>query len=332
VGKSTLAAHLAQELARRGYKVGLVDTDIYGPSIPTLFGLQNHRVQTDQNKFFIPVTKNNLKIMSFGFLLGDAPAVMRGPIVTRYVQQMLLTTAWGELDYLFIDLPPGTGDVQLTITQTVRLNGSVIVTTPQTLSLIDVARGILMFERVQVPILGLIENMAFFNCDQCDKKHYIFGGREQTQSLKTRFGIDCLAEIPILPQMTLSIEKPIANEYIMQAVDQLIRSLGKNSIAQKQIPKIKLEDKRISLEWQDGTDDHVDYRVLRLNCRCALCVNELTGEKILDEKNIKADIAPTEVFPLGNYALAISWNDGHTSGIYTYAMIKELSHPTLRKT
>jgi Mrp family chromosome partitioning ATPase/DUF971 family protein len=331
VGKSTLAAHLAQELAGRGYKVGLVDTDIYGPSIPSLFGAQNHRVQMDQNKFFIPLIKNNLKIMSFGFLLGDAPAVMRGPIVTRYVQQMLLNTNWGELDYLFIDMPPGTGDVQLTITQTLRLSGAVIVTTPQTLSLIDVARGILMFERVQVPILGLIENMAFFICDQCDKKHYIFGGREQTESLKNRFGIDLLGEIPLLPQMTLSIEKPVANTYIMQTVDLLIRSLGKNSLMQNEIPKVTLEDRKLILQWQDETIQTAPFRDLRLSCRCALCVNELTGEKTLDEKTIKMDIAPTEVFPLGNYALAISWNDGHSSGIYTYEMIKELSKQVLNK-
>ena len=121
------------------------------------------------------VEKDDLKIMSFGFLLGDGPAVMRGPMVTNYINQILHNTAWGELDYLFVDMPPGTGDIQLTITQSVQLSGAVIVTTPQTLSLIDVTRGILMFEKVDVPILGLIENMSFFLCDNCDKKHYIFG-------------------------------------------------------------------------------------------------------------------------------------------------------------
>ncbi|OGX25542.1 MAG: hypothetical protein A3D10_08480, partial [Omnitrophica WOR_2 bacterium RIFCSPHIGHO2_02_FULL_48_11] len=156
VGKSTVAAYLAQELARRGFKVGLVDVDIHGPSIPTIFNLSKAEVYVNEKKQFLPIVKNNLKIMSFGFLLGDAPAVMRGPIVSRYVQQILHGTAWGELDYLFIDMPPGTGDVQLTITQTVRLNGAVIVTTRQTLSLVDVARGILMFEKVEVPILGVI--------------------------------------------------------------------------------------------------------------------------------------------------------------------------------
>ena len=139
-GKSTLAAHLAQELAHRRFKVGLVDVDIHGPSVPTIFNLSKAEIYVNKDKQFIPIEKNNLKIMSFWILLGDAPAVMRGPIVSRYVQQILHQTAWGELDYLFIDMPPGTGDVQLTITQTARLNGAVIVTTRQTLSLVDVSR------------------------------------------------------------------------------------------------------------------------------------------------------------------------------------------------
>ncbi|MFT5387449.1 MAG: ATP-binding protein involved in chromosome partitioning, partial [Candidatus Omnitrophota bacterium] len=124
VGKSTVAANVAQELAQQGHKVGLIDADIYGPSIPTLFNLQSVKVQT-KNDSFVPIEKNNLKLMSFGFLLGDQAAVMRGPIVTRYVQQMLLGTEWGELDYLLIDMPPGTGDVHLTITQTINLSGAV---------------------------------------------------------------------------------------------------------------------------------------------------------------------------------------------------------------
>ena len=262
--------------------------------------------------------------MSFGFLLGDAPAVMRGPIVTRYVQQILLNTDWGELDYLFIDMPPGTGDVQLTITQSVQLSGAVIVTTPQTLSLIDVARGILMFERVNVPILGILENMSYFVCDHCDKKHYIFGSNT-TQSLQERFGVEILAELPLLAQMTSKIDKPVANEYMMDAVDKVVMALGKNSILQKQTPKIECDNQHVTLTWGDDSQIKVNNRDLRLSCRCALCVNELTGKKILNEKNIRPDIAPKEIIPLGNYAIGITWNDGHSSGIYPYKNIKEIA-------
>ncbi|OGX05638.1 MAG: hypothetical protein A2Z88_10715 [Omnitrophica WOR_2 bacterium GWA2_47_8] len=324
VGKSTVAAYIAQELAHRGFKVGLVDTDIYGPSIPTLFNLSNAAIYINDKNELIPVEKNKLKIMSFGFLLGDSAAVMRGPMVSRYVQQMMHTTNWGELDYLFVDMPPGTGDIQLTITQTVRLSGAVIVTTPQTLSLVDVARGILMFEKVNVPILGLVENMAYFLCDQCHKKHFIFGADKI--NLNERFGIETLAQLPILPQLIGKIETPIVNDYISEMVDNVVRAIGKMSIAKRDVPEIKFDDKNVCLKWQDGTSYKISNRDLRLSCRCALCINEMTGEKILKESSIRKDIAPTQIFPLGNYALAINWNDGHNSGIYPYANIKEIAN------
>jgi len=324
VGKSTIAAHLAQELAKRGFKVGLVDTDIYGPSVPTLFNLQNTTVYVNEHNQLIPIEKNNLKIMSFGFLLGDAPAVLRGPMVSRYVQQILHNTAWGNLDYLFVDMPPGTGDIQLTITQSVRLSGAVIVTTRQTLSLVDVSRGILMFEKVSVPILGVIENMAYFLCDNCQKKHYIFGGAETTP-LQERFGIATLAEIPILPDLLDKIETPLKNEFIALAVDKVVMAVGKASIAKKEVPQVQFDAQHITLTWPDGEKAIVNNRELRLSCRCAFCMDELTGQKLLDEKSIKVDIQPKEIIPLGNYALGIMWNDGHASGIYPYKLIKELA-------
>lgn len=323
VGKSTVAAHLAQELARRKFNVGLLDCDIHGPSIPTLFNLASTRLQINKEGKLIPVKKNGLQLMSFGFLLGDAPAVMRGPILTRYIQQLIFNTHWGPLDYLFIDMPPGTGDVQLTITQSLRLTGAVIVTTRQTLSLVDVARGILMFEKVKVPILGVIENMSFFLCDNCDKRHFLFGG-EKGSTLKERFGIETLAELPLLPQLASSIDKPLVNEYIMHMVDKAVMAIGKNSILKKQIPQIEPKENSLTLRWQDGETISVPFRNLRLSCRCALCMNELTGEKTLKEENIRPDIAPKEIIPLGNYALGITWNDGHASGIYPYEMIKEV--------
>ena len=321
VGKSTIAAHLAFELAQRGFDVGLVDVDIHGPSIPTLFNLQKATVSTNQNKQFVPVLKDNLRIMSFGFLLGDSPAVMRGPIVSRYVQQILLNTAWGKLDYLFIDMPPGTGDVQLTITQTIRLSGAVIVTTPQTLSLLDVARGILMFEKVSVSVLGLIENMAFYECDNCHKKHYIFG-QNTSQSLKSRFGIETLAEIPLCAQFLKGIDESKDNNIIKQAVDLVIRALGKMSIQQKDVPNIYCDENQVRFMWTDGTTLTVNNRDLRLSCRCALCIHELTGEHLLKDKDIRPDIAAKKIIPLGNYAVGIDWNDGHASGIYPFKAIK----------
>jgi len=173
VGKSTIACALAWELSARGFKTGLLDADIYGPSMPSLFHLQKPAIHTNEFKMITPVEYKGLKLMSFGFLLGDAPAVMRGPIVSNYIQQLVFQTDWRELDYLILDMPPGTGDVQLTITQSIKLTGAVIVTTHHGLSLVDTARGILMFEKVKVPILGVIENMAYFVAPDTGNKYYI---------------------------------------------------------------------------------------------------------------------------------------------------------------
>ncbi len=325
VGKSTMAGALAQELAHRGYKVGLLDADIHGPSLPTLFNIINAEVHVNKQNQIFPIEKDGMKMMSFGFLLGDAPAVMRGPIVTRYIQQLLFNVLWGELDYLFIDMPPGTGDVQLTITQSVKLTGAVIVTTRQSLSLVDVSRGILMFERVNVPILGVIENMAYFSCDSCDKKHFIFG-ESHANSIQERFGIPTLAEVPLLPRLTQNFDAYIGNSFIQDATDHVIRAVGKSSMEDRSVPGITYDAKSITLKWNNGRVWKVDNKVLRASCQCALCINEMTGEKIIDEAKIRPDIAATQISPLGNYAIGVTWNDGHSSGIYPYKNIEKLAH------
>ncbi len=316
VGKSTAAALLAMKLAQRGLKIGLVDADIFGPSLPTLFRLQNTSVYTNEQKQLIPVEKNNLKLMSFGFLLGDAPAVMRGPMVSQYIQQILHNTAWGELDYLLIDMPPGTGDVQLTITQILKLTGAVIVTTPHTLSLVDTARGVLMFEKVQVPILGIIENMTFFECNNCNEKHYPFG--EIKGTLTDKFGIESLAQWPMLSQFSKKWEEAISEKLIQQTVDNLIEAYKSSQDRKSQTPQVQFDARKVTLTWPDGSTVCVGNRDLRLSCCCAVCVDEFTGKKILKKDTIKENIAPKEITPLGHYAIAITWNDGHSSGIYPY--------------
>ncbi len=316
VGKSTMAASIAWELSRRGASVGLMDADIHGPSLPSLFNLKNVEIFTDEFKLIVPYEYEGLKLMSFGFLLGDAPAVMRGPIVTRYIQQLLFQVNWGDLDYLIIDMPPGTGDIQLTITQSIRLRGAVIITTPQTLSLVDVARGIIMFEKVSVPIIGVINNMAYFICDQCDKKHYIFGSGQ----IGERFGVRALGEIPLMRSMIGHFSQYQANEYVQSAVDRMLAGLKEDSGSKTSVPSVQFDAQQIRLTWADGSKASVNNRDVRLNCRCALCVDEINGKKLLDPSKVPVDVAPTEVTPLGNYALAITWNDGHSSGIYPYSM------------
>ena len=196
VGKSTVASNLAVALAATGAKVGLCDCDLYGPSMALMFGTNERPMATDQNEI-VPVECHGLKLMSMGLLLDDAsPVIVRGPMATRYVQQFLRQCVWGELDYLILDLPPGTGDIQLTIVQTVALDGAVIVTTPQEVALIDARKATAMFAKVNVRILGLVENMSWFQPPGREEKYFLFGeggGRREA----ARLGVPVLAEIPI---------------------------------------------------------------------------------------------------------------------------------------
>jgi len=196
VGKSTVAANLAVALQAGGARVGLCDCDLYGPSIGLMFGT-NERPMANEDNTILPIERYGLKLMSMGFLLDDAaPAILRGPMVTKYTQQFLRQVEWGELDFLVLDLPPGTGDIQLTIVQTVALSGTVIVTTPQEVALIDARKAATMFQKVNVPVLGLIENMSYFLCPSDGKRYDIFGnggGEREAARLK----VSLLGQIPI---------------------------------------------------------------------------------------------------------------------------------------
>ncbi len=196
VGKSTVAANLAVALEQTKARVGLCDCDIYGPSISLMFGTRERPMATDENKI-VPIEQYGLRLMSMGFLLDDtSPAILRGPMVTRYTQQFLRQVDWGELDYLILDLPPGTGDIQLTIVQTVALSGAIIVTTPQEVALIDARKAATMFEKVNVPVLGLVENMSYFVSPSDHKRYDIFGSGGGEREAK-RLRVPLLGQIPI---------------------------------------------------------------------------------------------------------------------------------------
>ena len=197
VGKSTVSANLAARLAQLGYRVGLLDADIYGPSMPMMFGISERPVVEGQR--IIPFERHGVKLMSLGFILDvDTPVIWRGPMVVKAIEQLLGDVEWGPLDYLVVDLPPGTGDAQLTISQKVPISGAVIVTTPQDIALIDARKGLAMFRKVEVPVLGIIENMAGFACPHCGEVTHIFkqGGGERTAGV-----LDCpfLGSVPLDP-------------------------------------------------------------------------------------------------------------------------------------
>ncbi len=197
VGKSTVAANLALALAAQGARTGLLDADIYGPSMPRMMGLSGERPTTADGKTLEPPRGHGLPVMSIGFLVdSDQPMAWRGPMVTQALSQMLADTRWGALDYLVVDMPPGTGDIQLTLTQRVPVSGAVIVTTPQEIALLDARKGLQMFRKVGVPVLGIVENMGLHRCPACGHESHVFdagGGR----ALAERYGTWLLGELPL---------------------------------------------------------------------------------------------------------------------------------------
>ncbi len=222
VGKSTVATNLALAWSQLGKRVGLLDADVYGPSLPILLGLTG-RPRVADNKRIYPLEKYGLRLMSIGFFLDDdSPVIWRGPLVMGLVRQFLKDVEWGELDILVIDLPPGTGDAQLTLVQQVPLAGGVVVTTPQEVATLDVQRGIAMFQQVNTPVLGIVENMSYYQCPKCGKREDLFGsgGGER---IAARAGVPLLGHIPLVPEVRSSGDagKPIIIDRPDHPVSQL---------------------------------------------------------------------------------------------------------------
>jgi ATP-binding protein involved in chromosome partitioning len=246
VGKSTVAANLAIALGQRGLKVGLMDADIYGPSVPRLFDIRE-KPKTDGKKI-VPIEKHGIKIMSLGFLIREDEAVVwRGPMVQSALTQMLNDSTWAPLDILVLDMPPGTGDAQLTISQRVPLRGAVIVSTPQDIALIDARKAIAMFEKTKVPVLGIVENMSTFVCPNCGHESHIFG-HGGARSEARRLGVPFLGEIPLVPLIreTSDAGTPITVQAPHSKEAEAFRAIAQEvaagvALAQRAAPRIVLE-------------------------------------------------------------------------------------------
>jgi ATP-binding protein involved in chromosome partitioning len=230
VGKSTVAVNLAVALTKLGYKVGLLDADIYGPSVPTMLGIKNQRVEVDAFQRIIPVEKYGMKVMSIGFLLPseDTPLIWRGPMLMKALMQFLFDVKWGSLDFLVLDLPPGTGDVQLTLAQTVEMDGAIVVTTPQDVALADVKKAVVMFKEVGVPVLGVIENMAYFICPETGNKYYIFG-KGRVLGFAQAYNLSVLGSIPIEPEVSETSDTgvPVVESYPESASAKAFLNIAK---------------------------------------------------------------------------------------------------------
>lgn len=237
VGKSEISLNLALSLANKGYAVGLLDADIYGPSQPVLLKASSEEIDVKDNKLLIPLNKKGIKFVSMGLIArGQKPVIWRGPMVSGAVMQLMSQTDWQELDYLIIDTPPGTGDVQLTLLQRLPLNGALVVTTPQEVSISDTRKGIEMIKRLELPILGLIENMSFFQPSDSKKKYFIFG-KGGGQNLAKEYGLELLSEIPLLEKKEFVILYELSDYKLI--FDSIAKKVIKNmEIIKKSVSQI----------------------------------------------------------------------------------------------
>ena len=337
VGKSTTAVNLAYSIAKMGASVGIFDADIYGPSLQTLVKAEFNGLFKQRN-LILPVEYAGVKLMSFAYAsanTGGGPAIMRGPMVTQVINQLLTGTKWGDLDYLIIDMPPGTGDTQLTLSQLIPMTAAVIVTTPQELSFVDVVKGIQMFDKMKIPTVAVVENMSYFICRNCHAKHEVFG-KGSMQKLVEQFGFNNAFTLPIEQEVSrlsdlgtpIVLEKPNSSvtKQFNTITDAVVREISKLVHGNCKKPEVSYDpDRGILFVSPSGETFTIGSTALRLACRCAHCINELTGEQVLRPGDVSEDIEPEVINPLGNYAVTISWSDGHSS-IFPYEMLaKEMS-------
>lgn len=307
VGKSAVTVNLALALNALGYKVGILDADLYGPSIRMM--LPEERRPAELEGKLIPAISKEIAIMSMAFFKSrEEAALIRAPIANRLIGQFLNQVEWGNLDYLLIDFPPGTGDIQITLSQQANLNGAIVVTTPQEVALLDVRKCIAMFQEVKIPVLGIVENMSYFETG--DKKVYIFG-QNGGQKLAAELNLPLLAQIPIDPLIGQCLDSGTSLfEHDSKTKDFFI-GLAQN-LGKKPLSAINIQQKNpfiFTIKWQDGKMSDYSVSDIQKICPCALCTEK-------GVRDVKDDVAALKIANIGNYAIKIDFTSGCSHGIY----------------
>ena len=382
VGKSTTAVNLAFALESMGAKVGIFDADVYGPSLPTMVTPEDDNVRF-VGRQIAPLKRGDVSLMSFGYV-NEGSAVMRGPMVTQLLDQFLSLTNWGPLDYLILDMPPGTGDIQLTLSQRLNITAAVIVTTPQELSFVDVERGVEMFDTVNVPCVAVVENMAYFEKEKSDnvgvdystlrdkflevleqkegitndvaadvasslvdvvQKSLKSSGEEEEKEqirifgpghkrrLSEQWGIEHTFSVPLVgtiakngdsgtPFILENPSSPQADTY-RELAKVVARETSKVLFGKATRPNLNYLAEAHMIQVEGDEQGTLSPSELRKECRCAACVEELTGKQILNPESVSDSIRPINLSPTGNYAVSVDWSDGHRS-LYPYRQIRSL--------
>eukprot|EP00051_Salpingoeca_urceolata_P010629 m.130294 g.130294 ORF g.130294 m.130294 type:complete len:510 (-) comp16784_c0_seq1:110-1639(-) len=332
VGKSTVAVNLAFALAARDLRIGLLDADIFGPSLPTMTSPEKAGLfQQSGTELIAPVIYHGVKCMSYGFA-GKGAAMVRGPVVSRVTSQLATGTAWGELDYLVVDMPPGTGDVHLTLCQQLELSAAVVVTTPQSLSVVDVLKGIEMFDTLKVPCVALVENMAYFECEH-GSRYEIFGP-SCVKHVTTQYGIPEAVRIPL--ETATAKSGDAGRPYVLDhATDATTTAKAFNTLAdavQARCTDAAAERPEMAYDPEQnrlvlcsmGTEVSFTPHALRAACRCAACEDEVSGERTVGPMDVDASVRPLSIEAKGNYAVGIRWSDRHAS-IYPFESLWDLA-------
>ena len=333
VGKSTTAVNLALGLQAVGLKAGILDADIYGPSQPRLLGLSG-RPQVAQGNKLRPMQGFGLQAMSMGFLVDEGtPIIWRGPMVVSALTQMLRDVDWGELDVLVIDMPPGTGDVQLTIAQQVPLSGAIIVSTPQDLALIDARKGLNMFRKVNVPVLGIIENMSYFVCPKCGERSDIFGhGGAQAEAEK--LGTPFLGAVPLHMDVRVTSDegRPIVASSPDSLHAQIYRGIAAKAWGELQAnaggrlepPKLEITagGAELTVIFEGAKPFALSAEMLRVMSPSAEVQGHSPDQRVTVAR--KRSVKLKELRPVGNYAVRIVFDDGHDTGLYAWSYLQTL--------
>lgn len=336
VGKSTVAVNLALALQKQGFKVGLLDADLYGPSIRKM--LPEETPPEQKGEMLIPAIAKGIKTISMAYFKNEAEAaIVRAPIANGLVQQFVKQTAWGRLDYLIIDFPPGTGDIQLSLCQKTQLAGAVIVTTPQEIALLDVRKTLQMFQQLHVPIIGVIENMSYFKQFPDSEPQYLFG-RGGGSALAQEYGLPFLGKLPIDPDISSLCDKGLSlfdfdveslkeSTKTYLSIASQIRKIITDGLSFKEASSLAITKfEQISafefqIIWSDGKI--INYRLNKLQslCPCAGCEEARKASPDFAAK-IATDIKAHEITQIGRYAIKISFASGCSNGIYSYELLR----------